>query len=302
MFDVKGTGDKEQYSPSLSSEGRIAYQIGIDKGNWQYERQIAIASIYDDHLKIVTIDADAYPKPAYPTWSNDGNYIAFVTHFERDNPWLDRELNILKDDGSLLKNFPIQFSTAPNVILSEERPNTTARVVWSHDDRQIAYLGLQPTGPSHRLYRLSVIGAEGSNDRPVVQKWDLISLPAWSLTNDRLYFVHSERREGSWQAALYSIKPNGSDERFIVEVPGASVYEVTLSPDGTTLLIDGAYTVKTDGTELTPLNTQAPSYASWSPDGRRIAVYHIEEGGKGVLLRTMNADGSEPRTIFSAGE
>ena len=306
-FSITGAGGKEQYSPSVSPEGRVAYQIGVDQGGCrQYEQHVAVASLYDDHLKLVDIDiasSPVSPMSVYPVWSYNGAHIAFVTQLDQDVYAPERELTVLNDDGSLTRNFPVSFTSAPwRGVLSEHRYNTTGRVVWSRDDKQIAYLGFQPTGSSQRLYRLSVIGADGSNDRRILQKWGLISLPEWSPANDRLYFVHSERREGSWEASLYSIGADGSDERLIVEIPSAPVYEISLSPDGTTLLIGGTHTVKTDGTDLAPLNTQPSTYASWSPDGRRIAVYHVNEAGSGVLLRTMNAGGSEPRTIFGQSE
>ena len=108
------------------------------------------------------------------------------------------------------------------------------------------------------------------------------------------------------------------ESQFIADLGGYWIRYIQLSPDGSTLLYTARktendfwtndeviYLVNTDGTDrrdITPfsigsLPVEPSVYASWSPDGSRIAVVVGNN-----LLYTMAADGTDLRVLIDRDE
>ena len=153
----------------------------------------------------------------------------------------------------------------------------------------------------------------------------------WSPADDRIYFVHYELLGGEdvgkvprYAPSVRSVRPDGSDERIIAlwwehfRVKGLKV-----SPDGSQLMFtsyhaltedddarwaivaetdEELYVMKTDGSDVrkvfdpTVKNISSRTiYASWSPDGSRIAVHYLGSGGN---VFTISPDGSDARMLI----
>lgn len=150
---------------------------------------------------------------------------------------------------------------------------------------------------------------------------------AWSATDDRIYFVYYELADGEdagYTPSVRSVRTDGSDERIIAlwwehfRVKGLKV-----SPDGSQLLFtsyhaltedddarwaiaaetdEELYVLKTDGSDVrkvfdpTVKNISSRTiYASWSPDGSRIAVHYLGSGGN---VFTIAPDGADARMLI----
>ena len=147
---------------------------------------------------------------------------------------------------------------------------------------------------------------------------------AWSPTDNRIYFVYYKLADGEdagYAPSVRSVRPDGSDERIIaVWTEGFRVKGLKLSPDGSQLLFtthrspkdfderisdEELYVMNIDGSEakkvFEPLDyvySRGTIYASWSPDGSRIAVHDLGHGGN---VFTISPDGSDARVVIGPG-
>ena len=135
--------------------------------------------------------------------------------------------------------------------------------VWSPDMTRVAFL----FGHSNAPDRLRVMWADGSNQQDVtaMNSASWLPPPLWSPEGEHLAFFDYE---------------DASSDRSI-EWP----YRFPLT----------LHTVRIDGTGLSRISEHTGA-ASWSPDGRRIAVARV--AGEDVVLETIAPDGSDSRRII----
>ena len=222
-----------------------------------------------------------------PVWSNDGQRLAYIASSSIDE---------VDDKG--------------NRDINRARI-ATAR--WDGTDEKIVMEHRVPSRSSH-----------------LPPSFEPTSL-AWSPADDRIYFVHYELLGGEdvgfvprYAPSVRSVRTDGSDERIIAlwwehfRVKGLKV-----SPDGSQLLFtsyhaltedddarwsitaetdEELYVLKTDGSDVrkvfdpTVKNISSRTiYASWSPDGSRIAVHYLGSGGN---VFTISPDGSDARMLI----
>lgn len=223
-----------------------------------------------------------------PVWSNDGHRLAYIA---------SSGTVVVHDDDSLEDINRARIATAR----------------WDGTDEKIVMEHRVPGRRSH-----------------LPPSFEATSLD-WSPADDRIYFVHYELLGGEdvgnvprYAPSVRSVRPDGSDERIIAlwwehfRVKGLKV-----SPDGSQLLFtsyhaltedddarwaivaetdEELYVMKTDGSDVrkvfdpTVKNISSRTiYASWSPDGSRIAVHYLGGGGN---VFTISPDGSDARMLI----
>ena len=168
-----------------------------------------------------------------PTWSPDGNTLAFggKAFIIRDpNPPAYNSLYTVEADGSGLRRlFADTESTYPSYVA--ELKNTT----WSPDGQRIAFssatLRDNGAGGFKWVFRVYIVGRDGDGLQEIPIASELVSVGVNSL---------------EWS-------PDGS--------------EILLSSIGGVFLID------TEDFEIRKILDRSDVYAAWSPDGSRIAVF-----------------------------
>ena len=129
--------------------------------------------------------------------------------------------------------------------------------------------------------------------------------PAWSTDGRRIAFARRVR--GSFD--LFSVRPDGSDERRLTDTPGVDELSPAWSPAGSRIAFaryedrlergsGDLWTAIADGGDERMLLGDEHDYASpaWSPDGRRIALL------KDSLVAVVDAGGGAPRPLTPGGE
>ncbi len=203
--------------------------------------------------------------------------------------------------------------------------------VWSPDGEELAFVVWEFDSSRERrdvLYRVRVNNLAATQvyvTRPgtivhsdtLFRTDSIISPPAWSPNGKRLAFIRrsldsigEKGLKAGTEIKLHTISPDGSDLRTVAE---GSAFDFDLSfglnhgfvrslfwsPNGTELLFassSGVYIASADVGGYRKIGEGG--YASWSPDGSRIAVAHHEYNGAIHDLSTMAPDGSDVQILL----
>ena len=293
-------------------------------GRFPHKFDLQIANI--DGTNVRSLRAPGRRKE-YPVWSPDGSRLALISSLDSDLHLAQRTLVVMNADGSSVVQFP---STSESRLYQP--------VVWSSNGEKIAYVTYEEQVEYNvarpRMHQLSTANRDGSDIKVVAKVHVLgasISQPAWSISDDRIYFAETDGEIDSFQTALYSIRTDGSDQRLIARLDDVfRVHNIEISPDGKELLLtssshkhdetrpirhDEIQLIGINGTNLRRLahgfdftnDSSGTSHisrsASWSSDGSRIAV--LNQGaipiidGRRVVLYTMARDGSDIRALIT---
>jgi Tol biopolymer transport system component len=233
-----------------------------------------------------------------PTWSPDGQRLAFVS--DRDDG--NSELYVMDSDGThqrRLTNTPeeeswpawspngeqIAYAIDPNGdstiwVMNTDGSHRTQLAsgffpTWSPDGERIAYTTYYGERPT-----LAVMNSDGSEQRSLgaslVQKAFGIGSaeePAWSPDGERITFAAPVGRDNE---EIFVMNANGSGRTRLTDIPGHDHWPPTWSPDGTRIAFtsDGTkatnpeiYVMNSDGSGLTKL-TDDPAedaYPVWRP-------------------------------------
>ena len=167
------------------------------------------------------------------------------------------------------------------------------------------YEGLEIVAARRHQYEIAVVNLDGADAKGLIERTEPPSeqyrWPSWSPDGSRVAYL------GDWErgdGAIYSVAADGTDERPLIASNSLDLarFPPVWSPDGRHLAVlswslEEVYTVRSDGSDLTLIATEALSAPTWSPDGR-IAVA-VADGEDGAVLRTVAPDGSDPVTIAS---
>ena len=258
-----------------------------------------------------------------PVWSPDGRRIAFVSE----------GIYTIAADGSnvrlllpLIRRDPWKLESASGEYVVDQYPSSG--LAWSPDGHTLAFILWEvvrehdSVGNSLQRAALYTIGTDGTGltQLYVTAAGDLsrrhwmYGHPAWSPDGEQLaFFVSTFNEKGEaykqWTERLFVIGPDGSGLREVAEMVNYLTLNTvpTWSPDGTRLLFSlrpfneeaysqSIFTVGSDGSGL--LRVGRGAYASWSPDGSRIAILNLyDKEDKAAFLFTVAPDGSDVRVV-----
>jgi len=253
---------------------------------------IALYSDRDGHKEIYMMDYDGYDQRKVtahqsismsPSWSGQGNTIAYVSYFGGKGPAL-----YLADIASGKKS----------PLVTEGTFNASPS--FSPDGRRVAFA--RALGANIEIF---VCDRDGSGVRRLTNSGGIDMNPAWSPSGQEIAFTSS--RSGSPQ--LYVMDAEGSNLRRVT-FEGEYNDGASWSPDGTRL----AYATRVDRSrfdiavlDLVSLaakrltagsgSNEAPSF---SPDGRRIAFTSSRAGGTQIFAMSV-ADGSDVEQLTREG-
>ena len=301
--DVAPDGSRIVYSTcEYPDERLIPRSEGIGKGEPRYESleayELGTVDVKTDERKRLT---KAPGLVNYPSWSPDGEQIAFVSYMGWGYGTLPLDRYHYPNYAVYQKHVKVALMAADGSS-SMEGPfgqiESTARValfppVWSPDGQRLAYLAHE--GERYGPFDTAVFAVrlDGSE---LTRIGKTTTVPTWSSNSEELAFASVD---GESQI-IYAVKPDGTDLRTIWRSdsgnPSTPISQVLWSPDGSELLFlsDGAYLVRQDGSDLRLLPAVG-TRAAWSPDGSRIAIYE-----PGYALYTMSRDGTDLRVLAEA--
>jgi len=243
---------------------------------------------------------------AYPSFSPDGNQVAFVWNGEsQDN---DDIYVKLIGPGS-----PIRITSDPG---EDYDP------AWSPDGRWIAFVRDLPNAKTGFFVIPALGGPERKLAETSSESWyGTLPAPHVAWSADNKWLIITNKPSASERAALFCLSVNTGEMRQLTHPPGtASDSGVALSPDGRTLAFvrmiawgaSDIYVLPLSG-ELVPQGEPArltfegqwTTGPAWTPDGKEIVFALGTFRGTSNLWRIpANAAGREvrPQRVASVGE
>ena len=253
--------------------------------------KIAFSSTRDGNPEIYVMDGDGGNQtrltddPAYdtdPTWSPDGNRIAFVSTRDGGND----HIYVMDFDGRNL------------VKLTEELANRDP--TWSPDGAKIAF-----TRKKEGHWQIYVMDADGLNQTEVTKTgilgWNYD--PSWSRNGQRIAFVSN--RDGV--SEIYVMDVHGNNQERLTLDRVNEKRSPTWSPDGQRIAYCALhvqstfqiYTVDADGSgriKILTRNRQHKTSPAWSPIDDTIA-YSLGVAFDNATINLMTANGKHLKQL-----
>ena len=327
-----------RYSPALSTNGEVAYVLYFTEDRFlgnlfhftPYRWRIELTNV--NGTEIDRLFSKRRTTVHNPVWSPNGSSLAFSADGNL-TIMTKRELGLWSRLPSILTFWRKYDNAAENWVIKHPVvwSNDGQRIAYI--DSSVIYndytdeydisvdriVNMQWDGADEKI----AMEQQSRRDEFRPARFEPTSL-AWSATDDRIYFVYYELADGEdagYTPSVRSARPDGSDERIIaVWTEGFRVKGLKLSPDGSQLLFtthrspkdfderisdEELYVMNIDGSEtkkvFEPLDyvySWGTIYASWSPDGSRIAVHDLGHGGN---VFTISPDGSDARLVIGPG-
>ena len=302
-------------APSMSPDGRVAFRNyyfneGSLFGSNRREFSIETVNIDGTDIEKVGSFGDEVDRP---TWSPDGSRIAFTTR-----KGSQYHIGTVAADGSSVKYLPeLAYS------------NEEVTPFWSNDSQRIAHVA-SDMPDNNGVSRIINAQWDGTDEKIAMEQKSSIgefepTSLAWSLADDRIYFVYYEfvgGEDSGFTPSVRSVRTDGSDERIVALLwENSRIRNLKLSPDGGRLIFTdyrspgtpdevGVYSITTEGGELRKIfdpkarhHSGASVFASWAPDGERIAIYisyiSRRDQTNRELLYTIDIDGSDAQVVLS---
>ena len=317
---LRKIGDS-RYWPSLSPDGsRIVYSTTREQRVLPFFLETSNLDGSDQSRVRYATHASSDVSPA---WSPDGKHVAFSRS--------DSGIHTVAEDGSGLRRL---FRFSSKRLGDEATDYLLAGPVWSPDGQTVAFIveeHKETIGPRNVLY---AIGADGSaltqvfatiagkvvydnHENRGAFRLDVADALSWSPDGLRLAFLRHTRPDDTDIASgedsrttLHTVNTEGSDLRTVAELPYSGVStSLSWSPDGASILFAGdrgfiggdrVHVAQADGSGHRWVADGR--YASWSPDGSRIAAVSARDSasGYGRPTATPLPPGSTPGSTPAA--
>ena len=310
--------DDLNYSPRISPDGtRIAY-LKYKHGGFlrdSHHWEIATSALDGSGERTLTDLRDiirVYGKAGSPSWSPDGQSIAFVAS---GNIYTRAEDG---SDFSALTDF-VNQTPSPNF---RRAYNVDLPLVWSQDGQRIAFVAVIRDNRLGERWAIYMIVVDGSDLKKVVEESGMPDLSPDGVRMAFAEYVWDSEDKNAYVERLHTISPDGTELREVASFPRGLRWDraVAWSPVGSEILV-GPYVASTDGSTLLllPRPDGAPqpagsdeaqaglladqySLTSWSPDGSRIAIQTTHDSTHHSVLYTVARDGSDSKVLVVRDE
>lgn len=282
LKNITNSPDRDDFFPnnSWSPDGSQLVYMSRESGETEEDKQFDIFVVDRDGKNRRQL-TDHPADDIWPIWSPDGKQIVFIS--ERDG---NSEIYVIKPDGSGLENLTNYPATDGIFTLA-----------WSPDSERIAFTS--DRGGINDLYTMKSDGSD-------------IKLHAKGDLSEHILDLYWSP-DGKYIAFEYMITMVGN-EIFIVDVEKGGFVQITKdvsgvspswSPDSSLIVFHSGegsfgsdsdiYVINPRGNNLVNLTENNPDFngfASWSPDGKRIAFTSDRDGNNEIYI--MDVDGSNP--------
>ena len=303
------------YSPSLSPDGRIAYnEYDPNKG----ENKIRILDAAGEKSRTLgTLNITIAPL----LWSPDGSRLVY-RRFRDDVP------------GA----FAVVHSGSSPEVFWPDRGIFWLNSAWSYDSQYLALPGRDGDSPGLNL----VVSKQGGEETVTIDRTDDDEYPYLAMSgvgwtaNGELYYAKAEPKDGAGQISIYRAHPDSWEPQLVADMTAQTwemrtqphegdtgevlveelrieaIHWVKPSPDGTKMLLSAEAVVGdkesaralsrtflwTVGDRLLVPIWSSSRYLSWSPDGQWIVGCSKGPG----RLYIMDSSGENSRLLYTEEE
>ncbi len=225
--------------PKIAPDGAHVVYVGRVNST---ENQLLLVETRSRQISLVT---DKARDPALPVWSPDGQQIAFRASVNDTT-----EIFTVRVDGTNLQQ----------VTRGQTKTDAATQPAWTADGMAIYYKN-QGDGAFYRVPALG--GVPVRVHAPNGQQYDLAPAP------DGKTLAFTQRAPNEQEFALYTVNPDGSNERRIATLPTITAAEqlggLAWSPEGAAILVSsgGSFRQEVYDLKMTRPTSSAIAYGAW---------------------------------------